>query len=158
MPKIQQRRCKMPYLKYGNWYIPNCNIQFPTEMDVTVWNIQKLKVCQTQAYFITHNTNRRRINMYTSMLLPLCNALEITVNEFLSCEKILPENYSMKAEENMMALIEENKRTKKGTIVSKIMGCVVVCISLIFMLISNTGFLFPINNLIFSRLISEQES
>ena len=82
------------------------------------------------------------------MLLPLCNALEITVNEFLSCEKILPENYSMKAEENMMALIEENKRTKKGNIVSRIMGWVVVCISLIFMLISNTGFLFPINNFI----------
>ena len=23
----------MPYLKYGNWYIPNCNIQFPTETE-----------------------------------------------------------------------------------------------------------------------------
>lgn len=21
----------MPYLKYGNWYVPNCNIAFPTE-------------------------------------------------------------------------------------------------------------------------------
>lgn len=25
----------MPYLKYGNWYIPNCNIQFPTETEAT---------------------------------------------------------------------------------------------------------------------------
>lgn len=84
----------------------------------------------------------------TSMLLPLCNALGITVNEFLSCEKILPENYSMKAEENIMALIEENKRTQKGNIVSRIIGGVVVFISLIFMLISNAGGLSPINNFI----------
>ena len=78
----------------------------------------------------------------TSMLLPLCNALEITVNEFLSCEKILPENYSMKAEENMMALMEENKRTQKGNMVSRIIGGVVICITLVFMLISSSGFLF----------------
>lgn len=82
----------------------------------------------------------------TSMLLPLCNALEITVNEFLSCEKILPENYSMKAEENIMALIEENKRTQKGNTVSRIIGGVVVCIALIFMVISAAGLPFPINN------------
>ena len=78
----------------------------------------------------------------TSMLLPLCNALEITVNEFLSCEKILPENYSMKAEENMMALMEENKRTQKGNMVSRIIGGVVICITLVFMLISSSGFWF----------------
>ena len=23
----------MPYLMYGNWYIPNCNIAFPTEQE-----------------------------------------------------------------------------------------------------------------------------
>lgn len=23
----------MPYMKYGNWYIPNCTIQFPTETE-----------------------------------------------------------------------------------------------------------------------------
>lgn len=22
-----------PYLKYGNWYIPNCDIAFPTERE-----------------------------------------------------------------------------------------------------------------------------
>lgn len=25
----------MPYFKYDNWYIPNCNIRFPT--DVEAW-------------------------------------------------------------------------------------------------------------------------
>lgn len=84
----------------------------------------------------------------TSMLLPLCNVLEITVNEFLSCEKILPENYSMKAEENIMALMEENKRTKKANIVLGMIGGIVLCIGLIFMAISNTGLSFPIYNFI----------
>ena len=23
----------MPYLKYGDWYIPSCNIAFPTEAE-----------------------------------------------------------------------------------------------------------------------------
>lgn len=23
----------MPYMKYGNWYIPNCEIAFPTEQE-----------------------------------------------------------------------------------------------------------------------------
>lgn len=23
----------MPYIKYGDWYIPNCNIKFPTESE-----------------------------------------------------------------------------------------------------------------------------
>ena len=23
----------MPYLKYGDWYIPGCNIKFPTETE-----------------------------------------------------------------------------------------------------------------------------
>ena len=73
---------------------------------------------------------------------------ELTVNEFLSGEKILPENYSMKAEENIMALIEENKRTQKGNIISRIIGGVVVLISLLFMFISNAGGLSPINNFI----------
>lgn len=27
----------MPYMKYGNWYIPNCNIAFPTEAEAWEW-------------------------------------------------------------------------------------------------------------------------
>ena len=23
----------MPYMKYGDWYIPGCNIKFPTEQE-----------------------------------------------------------------------------------------------------------------------------
>ena len=42
----------------------------------------------------------------TSMLMSLSEALEITVNELLSAEKISPENYSMKAEETIMTLMK----------------------------------------------------
>lgn len=27
----------MPYMKYGDWYIPNCNIAFPTEAEAWEW-------------------------------------------------------------------------------------------------------------------------
>ena len=84
----------------------------------------------------------------TSMLIPLCNILEITANEFLSCERILPEDYSMKAEENIMALIEENKRSKNNSTISRILGCIVFCLALLFMFITNTGMQFPLNNFI----------
>ena len=23
----------MPYMKYGDWYVPGCNIKFPTEQE-----------------------------------------------------------------------------------------------------------------------------
>ena len=47
-----------------------------------------------------------------------------------------------------MALIEENKRTQKGNMISKIVGGVVVFIGLIFLFITNVGDLFRINNFI----------
>ena len=37
-----------------------------------------------------------------SLLLPLCNELEITVNELLTGERISQQNYKKKAEENMV--------------------------------------------------------
>ena len=80
----------------------------------------------------------------TSMLLPLCTALDITINEFLSCERISPEEYSMKAEENIMALIEENKRTKKENGITRGIGIAVLLLGLCLMAISNAGLSFPI--------------
>lgn len=79
----------------------------------------------------------------TSMLLPLCNVLDITVNELLTCEKILPENYSIKAEENMISLIEKNKRTEKNNLVIEKIGLVVLCVGVLFLAISNAGLSFP---------------
>ncbi len=47
------------------------------------------------------------------LMLPLCEALNINVNELLSGERLSEEFYSDKAEENIMELIKENKQSKK---------------------------------------------
>lgn len=84
----------------------------------------------------------------TSMLIPLCKSLDITVNELLSCEKIPSESYSMKAEETIMTLMEENERTQKGNKISKIIGVVVTLLALWFLAISSAGIRFNILNFI----------
>ncbi len=48
-----------------------------------------------------------------SLLLPLCNELEITVNELLSGERVSEEDYRKKAEENMVNLVREAQESKK---------------------------------------------
>lgn len=48
-----------------------------------------------------------------SLLLPLCEALEISVNELLSGERLNDEEYRRKAEENMMNLVGEREENKK---------------------------------------------
>ena len=30
---IAQKEVNMPYMKYGDWYLPNCPIRFPTESE-----------------------------------------------------------------------------------------------------------------------------
>lgn len=79
----------------------------------------------------------------TSMLLSLCQALGITVNELLSCERIPPENYPMKAEETIMTLMKENESVKKGNQFSRLMGGLAICVAVIFLAISNCGISFP---------------
>lgn len=44
-----------------------------------------------------------------SLMLPLCNVLEISVNDLLSGERLDESNYRRKAEENMLDLIRERK-------------------------------------------------
>ena len=53
-----------------------------------------------------------------SLLLPLCNELEITVNELLSGERVSEEDYRKKAEENMVNLVKEAQENKKKIILS----------------------------------------
>lgn len=48
-----------------------------------------------------------------SLLLPLCNELDITVNELLSGERVSEEDYQKKAEENMVNMIQEREENKK---------------------------------------------
>jgi len=53
-----------------------------------------------------------------SLLLPLCNELDITVNELLSGERVSESDYRRKAEENMMNLVKEAQESKKKIILS----------------------------------------
>ncbi|MDE6742971.1 MAG: helix-turn-helix domain-containing protein [Lachnospiraceae bacterium] len=47
-----------------------------------------------------------------SLLLPLCNELDITVNELLSGQRVSEEDYQKKAEENMVNMIREKEENK----------------------------------------------
>lgn len=53
-----------------------------------------------------------------SLMLPLCEALQISVNELLSGERLSDADYKRKAEENIMDLMEEIRENKKKVILS----------------------------------------
>ncbi len=72
-------------------------------------------------------------------LKPLCDALNINVNELLSGENLSDEGYSLKAEENIMALMKENEITKKGNKVQYLIGVVMFIVAVAFLAISTNG-------------------
>ena len=59
-----------------------------------------------------------------SLLLPLCNELEITVNELLTGERISQQNYKKKAEENMVNMIREKEENKQKILLTTIIRSV----------------------------------
>ena len=59
-----------------------------------------------------------------SLLLPLCNELEITVNELLTGERISKQNYKKKAEENMVNMIREKEENKQKILLTTIIGVI----------------------------------
>ena len=61
-----------------------------------------------------------------SLLLPLCNELEITVNELLSGERLQEPDYKKKAEENMVNLVKEAQESKKKIMLSAAVGILVI--------------------------------
>lgn len=61
-----------------------------------------------------------------SLMLPLCEALDITVNDLLSGEKVFPTDYQKKAEGNMMNLMKENEENKKRMASSIIIGVITI--------------------------------
>ena len=63
-----------------------------------------------------------------SLMLPLCDALQITVNDLLTGEKVTEVDYQKKAEENMMNLMKENEENKKRMALS-IICCVITIIA-----------------------------
>lgn len=68
-----------------------------------------------------------------SLLLPLCNELKISVNELLSGERLLNEEYKEKAEDNLIDIIKkEREENKKKIMIEVLIGipCIVSILSL----------------------------
>ena len=63
-----------------------------------------------------------------SLMLPLCELLEISVNELLSGERLDGKKYFEKAEQNIMSLMEEKKEAKTKLIIATVIG-VVTCLA-----------------------------
>lgn len=63
-----------------------------------------------------------------SLMLPLCEALHINVNELLSGEDLTDADYKQKAEENMMNLAREKEESKKKLVLA-VIECVLTIIS-----------------------------
>ena len=61
-----------------------------------------------------------------SLMLPLCNALHINVNDLLSGEEVSQTDYRKKAEENIMNLIKENQENKRNLLLSAICGTITI--------------------------------
>lgn len=61
-----------------------------------------------------------------SLMLPLCEILQITVNDLLSGEKVAEGDYQKRAEENMMDLIRENAENKERMTLSIICGVITI--------------------------------
>ncbi len=73
------------------------------------------------------------------ILLPLCNALGISVNELLSGERLSSTDYSEKAEENMMNLMKENENYKKSSILQTWIGVALGALLAVVFLFSILG-------------------
>ena len=70
-----------------------------------------------------------------SMMLPLCEILEINVNELLSGERLSQNDYHNKAEENMIHLVQEkeniNKNRTKKSLLSMLLILAVVLLLIV---------------------------
>ena len=71
-----------------------------------------------------------------SLMLPLCEILEISVNELLSGEKIAASDYKKKAEENIMKLINEKQENKKKITISIIVAAITVISASVLIMVS----------------------
>ena len=69
------------------------------------------------------------------LMLPLCELLEISVNELLSGERLDEKLYQKRAEENIMELLQEKAEAKKRIVMSVLIGLITVlaCITLVLL-------------------------
>lgn len=79
-----------------------------------------------------------------SMMLPLCELLEINVNELLSGEHLTQDSYSRKAEENMMNLIKTSENQRKRMIKGMISGVVLILGFVLILVFFSLAAAYPI--------------
>ena len=72
-----------------------------------------------------------------SLMMPLCDALNITVNELLSGERLDDTQYKKKAEENIMELMKEKKESKIKIALSIICFVVTVAPSIALIMVAS---------------------
>ncbi len=75
-------------------------------------------------------------------MLDLCRNLHISVNELLAGERITTEEYSLKAEKNIVELLETNKKTEWAKHVYLILGVVLLVCGGMLIIINNYGMEF----------------
>ncbi len=80
-----------------------------------------------------------------SLMLPLCEILEINVNELLSGERLEEKEYQKKAEENMVELMREKQESKHKIIVGVIAAFMGISTLLVCVLV--TGYFDEIDKL-----------
>ena len=67
-----------------------------------------------------------------SYLDTLCNSLCINMNELISGERLTETAYSVKAEENIMALMKENQKNRKNIKGRMILGVLLAIVAIVF--------------------------
>ena len=71
-----------------------------------------------------------------SLMLPLCELLEISVNELLSGERLDEKKYFEKAEQNIMTLMEEKAEAKKKIVIAVVTAVVTLLAGLTLCILS----------------------
>ena len=72
-----------------------------------------------------------------NLMLPLCELLEISVNELLSGERLDEKRYFEKAEQNIMSLIEEKAEAKKKLFIAVIVVVITLLAGLTIVLLAD---------------------
>lgn len=72
-----------------------------------------------------------------SLLLPLCEELDMSVNELLIGERVSENDYRQKAEETMMNLVKEAQESKKKMILSAMIAGLVLMAAVPLFIISS---------------------
>ena len=77
-----------------------------------------------------------------SNMFVLCECFGITMNELLAGEKVSSEEYSKKAEENIMALLEKTNEAEKSRKIYLLIGIPLIVLGVLLLTISSFGISF----------------